>query len=45
MAESLYKPTTSEVAARRKELASEAHEAFESFSRAIFADGAVDEKT
>lgn len=45
MAESLYKPTTSEVATRRKELAPETHEAFESFSRAVFADGAVDEKT
>lgn len=45
MAESLYQPTTPKVAARRKELAPKIHEAFESFSQAVFAEGALDEKT
>ena len=45
MAESLYQPTTPEVAARRKELAPGIHEAFESFSQAVFAEGALPEKT
>lgn len=45
MAESLYHPTTPEVSGRRKELAPEIHEAFESFSRAVFADGALPGKT
>jgi AhpD family alkylhydroperoxidase len=45
MAESLYHPTTPEIARRRKELAPGIHDAFESFSRAVFADGALDERT
>ena len=45
MAESLYHPTTAEIAKRRKELAPGVHDAFESFSKAVFADGALDEKT
>jgi AhpD family alkylhydroperoxidase len=45
MIEPIYLPTTPEIAARRKELAPEIHEAFEAFSHAVFADGAVPEKT
>ena len=45
MAESLYHPTTPEIARRRKELAPGVHDAFDAFSKAVFADGALDEKT
>ncbi|MEZ0367150.1 carboxymuconolactone decarboxylase family protein [Mycobacterium sp. pUA109] len=45
MADGMYHPTTPEIAARRKELAPHAHEAFEAFSRAVFAEGALPEKT
>lgn len=45
MSESMYQPTTREVAQRRKELAPHTHEAFEAFSKAVFAEGALDEKT
>ena len=45
MTEPMYHPTTPEIAARRKELAPRTHEAFEAFSRAVFADGALPEKT
>ncbi len=45
MAESLYHPTTREIAQRRKELAPQTHDAFEAFSKAVFADGALPEKT
>jgi hypothetical protein len=38
--EAMYHPTTPDLAARRKELAPEVHEAFEGFSRAVFAEGA-----
>jgi AhpD family alkylhydroperoxidase len=41
----MYHPTTPEQAKRRRELAPEAHEAFDNFSRAVFAAGALDEKT
>ena len=41
----MYHPTTPEIAARRKELAPHTHEAFEAFSRAVFADGALSEQT
>ena len=44
-AESMYHPTTPEIAARRKELAPHIHDAFEVFSRAVFADGALPEQT
>jgi hypothetical protein len=37
MSESMYHPTTPEVAARRKALAPGIHEAFEGFSHAVFA--------
>ncbi len=45
MAESLYHPTTPEVAKRRKELAPHVHDAFDAFSRAVFAEGALPEVT
>lgn len=45
MTDSLYQPSTPEIARRRKELAPEAHAAFENFSRAVFADGALPEQT
>ena len=45
MSESMYHPTTSEQAQRRKELAPGVHDAFQSFSKAVFADGALPEKT
>ncbi|MPZ78927.1 MAG: carboxymuconolactone decarboxylase family protein [Actinophytocola sp.] len=45
MTEPMYHPTTPEIAARRKELAPEIHDAFEAFSHAVFADGALPEKT
>lgn len=45
MSESVYHPTTPQIAKRRKELAPAVHEAFENFSHAAFADGALPEKT
>jgi AhpD family alkylhydroperoxidase len=45
VSEPMYHPTTPEIAARRKELAPEIHNAFTAFSRAVFADGALPEKT
>jgi hypothetical protein len=42
--DAMYHPTTPEIAARRKELAPHTHEAFEAFSRAVFADGALSEQ-
>ena len=45
MTEPMYPPTTPEIAAQRKELAPEIHDAFEAFGRAVFADGALPEKT
>ena len=45
MSEPIYHPTTPEIAARRKELAPEIHDAFVAFSRAVFADGALPGKT
>jgi len=41
MTDSLYHPTTPEIAHRRKELAPGIHDAFEAFSKAVFADGAL----
>ena len=41
----MYQPTTPEQAKRRKELAPGIHEAFENFSKAVFADGALPETT
>ena len=45
MSDTMYHPTTREIAARRKELAPGIHDAFVQFSRAVFADGALPEKT
>lgn len=45
MTDSVYHPTTPELARQRKELAPGIHDAFEGFSRAVFADGALPEKT
>ena len=45
MSEPMYPPTTPEIAALRKELAPEIHDAFEAFGHAVFADGALLEKT
>jgi AhpD family alkylhydroperoxidase len=41
----MYHPTTPEIARRRTELAPHTHEAFEAFSRAVFADGALADVT
>lgn len=41
MADGMYHPTTLEISARRKELAPHVHDAFEAFSRAVFAEGAA----
>ena len=45
MAERMYPAATPEIAARRRQLAPETNEAFESFSHAVFAEGALPEKT
>ncbi|TWP33212.1 carboxymuconolactone decarboxylase family protein [Leekyejoonella antrihumi] len=45
MAEDLYPPATREIGERRKELAPQIHEAFDNFSKAVFAEGALPEKT
>jgi AhpD family alkylhydroperoxidase len=41
----MYHPTTPEIAARRKALAPDVHDAFEEFGKAVFADGALPERT
>ena len=41
----MYPPSNSEVASKRKELAPEPLVAFKAFSRAVFADGALNAKT
>ena len=41
----MYQPTTPEIHRRRVELAPGIHEAFEVFSRSVFAAGALDEVT
>ena len=45
MTHPVFPTTTSELAAHRTELAPETHEAFQAFSRQVFADGALPEKT
>ena len=45
MTDCVYYPRTAEVARRRMELAPQIHEAFDDFSRAVFADGALPGKT
>ena len=41
----VYPTTTGELARHRAELAPETHDAFQAFSRQVFADGALPEKT
>ncbi len=41
----LYPPVTREIAQTRKELAPEIFDAFKAFSRQVFADGALPQKT
>jgi AhpD family alkylhydroperoxidase len=45
MADALYQRTTPEISAKRKKLAPGIHDAFEAFSKAVFAEGALPEKT
>jgi len=45
MTHPVYPITTSQLAKHRTELAPTTHEAFEAFSRQVFADGALPEKT
>jgi AhpD family alkylhydroperoxidase len=45
VSDSVYPARSPQLVARRKELAPDTHEAFEAFSRQVFADGALDEKT
>jgi AhpD family alkylhydroperoxidase len=45
MTDPISPPATAEIAARRAELAPEVHDAFQEFSRRVFADGALDRKT
>jgi AhpD family alkylhydroperoxidase len=45
MTDSMYHPTTPEIAARRKQLAPGIHDAFEAFGHAVFTEGALPEKT
>ena len=45
MTEDMYPAATPELASRRKQLAPEINDAFEHFSRAVFTDGALPEKT
>jgi len=45
MPDAVYHPATPEIAQRRKDLAPGIHDAFEQFSHAVFADGALPEKT
>ncbi|MGH9080643.1 MAG: carboxymuconolactone decarboxylase family protein [Acidimicrobiales bacterium] len=45
MAEMVYPPATAEIGQRRKQLAPEIDEAFQTFSRAVFTAGALDQKT
>ena len=44
MTETLYPPATSEIATQRKRLAPDIDEAFDNFSRTVFAGGALPEK-
>jgi AhpD family alkylhydroperoxidase len=44
MADTMYPPATREIAQKRRELAPEAQAAFDAFSRAVFADGALSAK-
>lgn len=45
MVDGMYPKATPEISAWRQELAPEIHDAFTAFSREVFRDGALDEKT
>ena len=45
MTSMVYPPATPEIGARRRELAPAIHEAFDAFSRQVFADGALPGRT
>ncbi len=45
MPKEVYPPATKELAARRRELAPQTHEAFERFQQQVFADGALPART
>ncbi|GAB3150453.1 carboxymuconolactone decarboxylase family protein [Microbispora hainanensis] len=45
MTEPIYPRATPEIAGWRRRLAPDIHEAFDNFGRAVFADGALPEKT
>jgi AhpD family alkylhydroperoxidase len=45
MPDTVYPVATRELSARRKEAAPEIHDAFQAFSKQVFADGALPEKT
>src|SRR3954471_16725483 len=45
MTHPVFPTTTGELVSHRTELAPETHEAFQAFSRQVFADGALPEKT
>ena len=45
MSDAVYPAPTRELAADRAELAPKTHDAFQAFSRPVFADGALPEKT
>jgi AhpD family alkylhydroperoxidase len=45
MTNPVYPTTTPELARHRAELAPESHDAFQAFSKQVFADGALPEKT
>jgi AhpD family alkylhydroperoxidase len=45
MSRAVYAATTSELVSHRTELAPETHDAFQAFSRQVFAEGALSQKT
>jgi AhpD family alkylhydroperoxidase len=45
MTDAVYPTSTPELGARRRDLGRETHDAFDAFSRAVFADGALDRRT
>ncbi len=45
MPDPMYPPATAEIGARRKELAPAINDAFDAFSKAVFAEGVLDQKT
>lgn len=45
MADAVYPPATPEIGKRRRELAPDIHQAFTDFSKQVFAEGALPEKT